>query len=386
MHYDTIIAGLGTMGAATLWARRTRPILACDRFAPPHDRGEHAGEQRMFRMSYYEHPDYVSWLRKAWDGWHSIPVPSSEPQHFFESGGLYISPVNGGTVVQNSVAAAVQHRLSHTTFESRDIRARFPAFRVPDGMIGMHESQAGFIVPESAVRRFIQQAGDETTGVHIRANEPIEHWTSEPDCVRVRTHSGEYTGRNLVLAAGPWSADLLASIPELQGKLTVTRQVQLWIRPRNPEIFSLGVLPSWAIELPHERGLLYGFPIMAGTDVMKVAVHFPGEPTDPDHVDRSLRASDAALVLESLAAYIPEAVGPVVRSSVCLYTNSPDGHFIVDRHPRHRNVVFACGFSGHGFKFAPAVGQLLSFLLDNPTAQHPAPFISLSRFQQPNQR
>ncbi len=356
------------MGSAALWAhsRLGRRGVALDRFRPPHAFGEHAGEQRMFRMSYYEHPDYVPMLRRALSLWRELPAPSP---HLHLTGAVYMGPPDG-EVVSGAARAADRHALPHDLLSGSRRGERYPWFRVPDSFAALAERDAGFVVPELAVARML-----EASRARVHEETRIESWHAEPGRVRVRAGAAEFHARALILAAGPWSGELLAG---LGVTLTVTRQVQVWLRPRDPELFALGRFPCWAIELP--EGLLYGFPIMPGSSAMKVALHRAGRVVHPDRVDRVVSRGDTDEVVDLVASHLPGALGPVDRAGVCLYTNSADGHFILDRHPRHPNVILACGFSGHGFKFAPVIGEIATTLALDPEAPHPAPFLSLARW------
>ncbi len=320
----------------------------------------------MFRMSYYEHPEYVPLLRRALTLWRGLPATTA---HLHLTGAVYLGPPDG-EVVTGAARAAGWHELPHELLTASQLRDRFPEFCVPEHYTALAERDAGFVIPELAVARMLSEFQGE-----LFPETPIESWCAEPGRVSVRAGGREFHARSLVLAAGPWSGELLQ---DLGVSLTVTRQVQVWLRPREPEPFALGRFPCWAIELP--RGLLYGFPIMPGSSAMKIALHKPGAVVHPDRVDRTISDLDTGEVVDLVARCLPGALGPIERASVCLYTNSADGHFILDRHPRHPNVIIASGFSGHGFKFAPVIGEIATTLALDPEAPHPAPFLSLSRF------
>jgi sarcosine oxidase len=186
----------------------------------------------------------------------------------------------------------------------------------------------------------------------------------------------EYRTKHLVVCGGAWSGRLLA---DLGVPLVVTRQVLGWVTPPDPKPFALGTFPVWAAENP-DGTLQYGFPIMPGETKLKVAYHGPGMPSDPDHVNRETSGADSATFLPALPHLLPGAVGPVAKMCTCLYTNSPDHHFIIDKHPRDPRITFACGFSGHGFKFASVVGEVLANLVIDGSTKLPAQFLGLRRF------
>lgn len=376
-----IVIGLGTFGAAALWALRGRggesafrpsdSVIGFDRFSPPHDRGEHAGLQRMFRMAYAEHPGYVPLLRRALELWRSVPTPPGGAPHLCMTGGVYAGPPEG-ELVGGTLRAAREHGLVHRILSAEEAH-RDAAIVLPPGYAAMHEEPAGFLAPEEAVARMLRAARE--GGADARTDETVLGWNAGEDGCVVRTAKGAYLCERLVIAAGPWAGHLLG---DLKPMLRVSRQVQVWIKPKRPERFALGVFPCFAVDMPG-GGLLYGFPMMPGSGEMKVAIHRPGETADPDAIDRSVRPEETDEVLREVERYLPEACGPVVRATVCMYTNSPDGHFVIDHHPGHARVVLACGFSGHGFKFAPAVGELLAGMALGGV-QAPE-FLRLSRFR-----
>ncbi|MDB5294864.1 MAG: hypothetical protein JWO31_847, partial [Phycisphaerales bacterium] len=257
------------------------------------------------------------------------------------------------------------------------------------------EPAAGFLRPEAVVAAYAENA--RRAGAEIRENEPVLGWTDDvwpgratagggatggasaggatPDLL-IRTAAGVYRTRRLVVCGGAWAARLLTT---LAMPLVVTRQVLGWVRPADLDSFALGRFPVWAMENP-DGTLQYGFPVLPGEAAMKVAWHGPGAPTDADTVDRQTSGADAATFLPSLPHFLPAAAGPVERMTVCLYTNSPDHHFVIDRLPADPRVVVACGFSGHGFKFASVVGEVLADLATAGATRWPVGFLGVGRF------
>lgn len=369
---NILIIGAGTMGAAAALActRAGLSVLALDRFNPPHTQGEHHGEVRMFRMSYYEHPSYVPMLRAALDGWRELERETGE-SILNLTGALYLGAADS-ELITGSLRAAREHSLPHESLIATDIRARFPLFQVPDHWLGLFERDAGYVHCERAVRAMLA-AASRTGRFDLRTNEIVESWAADSKGVTVRTRNAEFHAAAAIITAGPWSGQILRG---LNIPLTVTRQVQAWAHLDNPAAFR--DLPCWAIDLAG-RGLLYGFPALSGAREAKLARHGRGEPADPDSLDRSARANDVHDFLPFASQYTPALSSGPFRTSICLYTNSPDGHFVIDRHPQSSNVVFAAGFSGHGFKFAPAIGTMLHALATKPGEPHGAPFLSLSR-------
>ncbi|MGH7896980.1 MAG: FAD-dependent oxidoreductase, partial [Candidatus Binatia bacterium] len=246
--------------------------------------------------------------------------------------------------------------------------------RLPEGFAGVFEPEGGYLLCERAIVEMAAEAA--RYGARIRENEPVRSWSVDAGGVIAVTDRAAYRAAKLVIAAGAWSAKVAG---DLGVSLEVTRQILGWLRPADAAPFRDGHLPCWAID--HGEGLLYGFPISGGEPLLKVANHHRGAATDPDRLDRRATPDDAEDFLAHLRRYLPSAIGPVERMKVCMYTNSSDGHFYLDRHPRHSSVAVACGFSGHGFKFATVVGEALADLALAGRTDLPIGFLSLARRQ-----
>ena len=373
--FDVIVIGIGAMGSSACYhlARRGVRVLGLERFDIPHALGSSHGQSRMIRLAYYEHPDYVPLLRRAYELWHELEAVSGQ-KLLYLTGGLYIGEPEG-EVVGGSLRAAREHRLEHELLTKSQLEHRFAQFKIPNGWVGMLEPQAGFLLPERVVSAHAEAAL--RNGAELHGREAVMDWSSSAAGVTVRTTRDEYRAKHLVFCGGPWSGTLLR---DLGIELTVTRQVLAWVWPKEPGQFALGTLPVWAID----RGdgtLHYGFPMMSDVPGFKVAHHGRGVVTDPDKVIRDVLPGDEATFRPILRQMIPAADGPLLSMRVCLYTNSPDSHFIIDRHPHHDYVTVACGFSGHGFKFASVVGEILADLALYGRTHLPAQFLGLSRFR-----
>ncbi len=380
-RYDVIVVGVGSMGASACWhlARRGVRVLGFEQFDIPNTRASHHGFSRMIRLAYFEHPDYVALLRRAYEVWDDLERDAGQ-QVLHVNGGLYVGRPDS-ELVTGSIEAARAYDLPHEVLDRADVARRFPQFHVPDDSIAFYETKAGFVVPERAVASFAEQALRH--GATLRAHEPVESWSASDSGVCVRTAKGTYEADRLVIAGGAWSNQLLH---DLKVSLTVTRQTLAWVWPKRPDLFAMGTFPCWALDLsPRDafRGVHYGFP-MAPPDLanpgFKLALHWPDEPCDPDTVDRDVQPGDEEQVRVALKAHFPGADGDLLAIRVCLYTNTPDGHFVIDRHPEHDNVTIACGFSGHGFKFASVVGEALADLGQRGETDLPIGFLSAGRF------
>ena len=369
--YDVIVAGLGAMGSATAWqlARRGLRVLGLDRWHPPHAMGSSTGETRIIREAYFESPFYVPMVRRAYHLWTALEVATGE-KLLTRTGGLSVGP-RDGPLVSGAIASAEVHGVPFEVLDPASIRDRFP-LQPHDGVTGVWDPGAGVLRPEECIRTLLSQAGH--FGATLRYDEPVLRWEATPDQVVVTTGSGRYTAARLVLASGAWLGQLQGGA---QVPLTVARQIMLWLTARRPERFGPDRCPIWLWETG-EGPVYYGFPDM-GTGP-KVAQHHGGQVVDPDTVNREVDYREADGILRFLAGAVPDLTRPVRQARVCLYSNTPDEHFILDRHPAHHSVIVASPCSGHGFKFAPTVGEILADLvLDQSPSFDLTPF-RLDRF------
>ncbi|MBL8763712.1 MAG: N-methyl-L-tryptophan oxidase [Phycisphaerae bacterium] len=363
------------MGSACAYhlARRGVPVLALEQFDIPHSRGSSHGHSRMIRMAYHEHADYVPLLRRAYALWRELEAVSGQPL-FHMPGGLYMGRADGA-FIGGVTHAARTHGLSHRLLDRATMAREFPQFVVPNDYIGFFEPTAGLLIPERIVATHADQAL--RAGADLRGHEPALEWSSDPRGVRVRTARGEYRADRLVVTSGAWASTVVAG---LGVPLRVTRQTLGWFWPREHAMFDRGRCPVWAIEQP-DGYEFYGFPLMPEAPGFKLARHRPGPTTDPDRNEWNVLPGDEEDLRACLHRHIPGAQGSLLGLRVCMYTMTPDSHFIIDRHPKHDNVFVACGFSGHGFKFSSVVGEVLADLAQRGRTDHPIEFLGLSRFQ-----
>ncbi len=374
-QFDVIVLGVGAMGASACYhlASRGASVLGLEQFDIPNDQGSAHGQSRAFRMCYFEHPDYVPLLRRSLELWHELEdITDRKLLHM--TGGIWFGP-NDCELIAGSRDAAVTHGLAHEWIEHDDAAKRYPQFTLPDEFVGFYEPQAGLLLPEMIITAYAESAAQH--GAVLRSHEPVVKWNADARAVIVQTTHGTYEADQLVVCAGPWSSRIL---DEIGVKLSVTRQIAIWVQPKRPERFELGALPIWAIDRPSGGGgMYYGFPILPDKPGFKLSVHCPGPSTDPDTIDRVAQPDEMNELREMLGRFIPGADGPLLASSVCMYTNTPDAHFVVDHHPQHANVTIACGVSGHGFKFASVVGEALADLALDGQTQWPIEFLGLRR-------
>jgi sarcosine oxidase len=373
--FDVIVIGVGAMGASTCFHLAANKIrtLGLEQFDIPHNRGSSHGHSRMIRKAYFEHPDYVPLLHRAYSLWDELEALSGR-RLLHRTGGVFMGPQDK-TLVAGALAAAREHHLPHELLDADELRRRWPQFVVPDDWHALVEPDAGFLFPERVINTYAELAM--RRGATIRAQEPVRDWKRETNHFVVTTDQATYRADKLIFCGGAWSASLLKT---LGVPLKVTRQVLGWAWPREPESFNLGRIPVWGIDTL-DGGMHYGFPMNEEVPGFKFAHHLPGaDAVDPDAVRREPLPGDHDDLRKILKTFLPTADGPLLAIKTCLYTNSPDGHFIIDEHPVHPNVQIACGFSGHGFKFASVIGEALAEIATSGKRDPSLNFLRLSRF------
>jgi sarcosine oxidase len=374
-NFDAIVIGVGAMGASTCFhlAGHGVKTLGLEQFDIPHTRGSSHGDSRMIRKAYFEHPNYVPLLHRAYALWDELEAISRR-RLLHRVGGIFIGPKDK-TLVGGALAAAKMHHLPHELMDAGELRRRWPQFVVPDDWHAFYEPDSGFLLPERAIGAYAEHAL--RRGAEIHAREPVRQWKREGSHYIVQTDVATYAAGRLIFCGGAWSGKLLA---DLGVSLKVTRQILAWVWPKEPRAFELGHIPVWGID-SLDGGLYYGFPMHAESVGFKFAHHLPSDSAvDPDTVSRDVRPSERDTLREILRKFLPAADGPWLALKTCLYTNSPDGHFIIDHHPDHPRVEIACGFSGHGFKFASVIGAVLAEAAVEGKRDASLDFLGLGRF------
>jgi sarcosine oxidase len=371
-QYDVVVCGLGVMGSAALYqlARRGRRVLGLDRFSPGHDRGSSHGETRIIRLAYFEHPSYVPLVRRAYELWRELEVQIARPLLHI-TGIAEIGPPDG-TLVSGTLAAARLHDIPHELLAASELTRRYPAFRLPPHFVGVVQPDGGFIEAEASVQSLLTLARKH--GAEIRFGDPVCAVEPAKAGVRVVTDGATIGAGTAIIAAGPWTRSLLggATLP-----LRATRQVMGWFAPQQPAPFAPGRFPVFLIESRH--GIHYGFPPHGAG--IKVAKHHHGDETvDPDSYDQRVSADDEALIRAAVAEHLPGANGPLMDAKTCLYTVVPDGDFIIDRLPGAASILVASPCSGHGFKFAPVIGEILADLASGLPPKHDISRFRIDRF------
>jgi monomeric sarcosine oxidase len=368
--YDAIIIGGGTMGtaAALALARRGLKLLVLEQFTHVHDKGSHGGETRIIRHVYAESPEYVPLVQQADRLWLGLEAETKE-RLLVRCGGLELA-APGFSHARRARASADEHDIPYEWLPPHEVNTRWPALRVPDDWDALYAPSSGFLLAAEAIRAMGAVA--RSHGATIREDTPVLAWGEDDDGVWVTTPGERFTADTLVVTAGAWAGRMLG---DLGLPLEILRKTLWWQKVADLSLYDPARFPIFVTD--SDAGEIYGFPIH-GTPGLKIANHATGEPADPETVDRVAHPGENADCLE-LAARVLPGVGPhVIQSAVCLYAMTPDTDFIVDRYPGSARVAIGAGFSGHGFKFAPAIGELLADLVTRPTART-LPRLSVSR-------
>jgi len=375
MAFDTIIVGVGGIGsaAASHLARRGNRVLGLERFDIPHAMGSSHGVTRIIRLPYHEDPAYVPLLRRAYALWREIEAVAGE-RLLTITGSIDGGPEDG-PLFQGALASARLHDLPHEVLSAAAISARFPGYRLPSHVRAVFQSEGGFIASERAIVAHVRAA--QAAGAEIRARERVLGWEARDggESVAVTTDKGRYTAARLVLTAGAWMAELAAPLRRLA---VPERQVLAWLQPRRPELFTPARFPVFNLDL--EEGRYYGLPVYQVPGFKFGRYHHRGETAAADGIQREVDAEDERLLRQFGERYFPEGSGPTMALRACLFTNTPDGHFILDRHPDYRQVILASPCSGHGYKFASVIGEILADLATGDGAtRHDIGFLRLDR-------
>jgi monomeric sarcosine oxidase len=368
--YDAIVVGTGGVGSAALMhlARRGVRAIGLDRFPPGHDRGSSHGRTRVIRQAYFEHPDYVPLLRRAYELWADLES-ARDDRLFHRAGLLEVGPADG-IVIPGVLESARRYGLNVDELTPEEAARRFPGFVIPDGCRAVFERDAGFLLVERCVVAHLEEA--QRLGAELHTGEAVTGWSADGDGVSVETERARYHAAKLVVAGGAWSSTLLG---ELGVRLRVVRKHQHWFATDDVRYRLDHGCPAFFYELSaaHEMpgNFFYGMPWYDEFGV-KFAEHsgHDDDVADPTALDRSPSEEDRRRVEAFLRGHLPGVSTRQIAHAICMYTLTPDEHFLVDRHPRHPQVVFAAGLSGHGFKFTSVLGEVLAELaLDGRSTQ-----------------
>ncbi len=377
-HFDVIVAGVGSMGASTCYhlARSGLSVLGLESRSIVNEDASHSGQTRIVRRAYFEHPDYVPLLKSAYRGWATLEQVTGKS--FYHPVGLTYFGKQGHPLLQSVKNSSEQYDLPLKNLDQNDIASLLPDFSIPPHYETLLESEAGLVCTDQVIYAYGDLAVKH--GATLKEYEGVKAWVLEKDHVEVETNKGPYTCDKLILTSGAGNQQLL---PEAWPSMKVTRQLISWVKPKSTANLKLGELPCWVLAPDDEKGIFYGFPMLpesyGGPTGLKVAHHFPGENID--------QTTDEALIMEKqkieaiMADFMPGVFDGFIDITNCLYTYTTDDNFIIDLLPNtHQRVVVAAGFSGHGFKFVPVLGEILSDLAIKGKTDHPISFLKASRF------
>lgn len=382
--YDVIVVGLGGMGSAAArhLARRGRRVLGLDRFTPGHDRGSSHGGSRIIRLAYFEGPAYVPLLLAAYDRWRALERDAGT-ELLTRTGGLLLGPP-GSELVARSRATAEQCDVAFEMLDAAEVRRRVPTLAPDDDTVALFDPAGGLVPAEATVSAGLRLAT--AAGADLRFGETVTGWDADPagEGVTVRTAAGEFVAAHMVVSAGAWSPALLAGMAL---PLTAERQVHTWFEPPGgPAPFLPDRHPVWVWDRTGAgdpdtfRDFVYGFPATPG-DEGRVKINVMLDTVcDPDAVDRTVSDDELTCIAAVVGGCLAGEAGAVARAEVCMFENTPDNHFVVGPHPGHRQVTVAAGFSGHGFKFVPLIGEIVADLVCDGKTPHPIGLFDPARF------
>lgn len=378
--FDVIVLGVGSMGSSTCYtlAKQGMKVLGLEQYDIPHDQGSQAGQSRIIRKAYFEHPDYVPLLERAYHNWKELEEVS-KAQVYFPTGLLYAGKP-GDVLIKGVRESVAKYRLDVESLSIQETKNRFPAFQIPKDYDVLYEEDAGFLTPERCILLYVDQAI--RLGTSIRSKEKVLDWKKEGEGIVVKTTKGTYHSEKLVITAGPWAGQF---IPTLQNELTVTRQVIAWVNTTKPVLYELGKFPCWLIDDDSKPGMYYGFPQLPvsqfGAPIgLKIAYHYPGDISNPDQVNRITSPQEENELVNAIHRFLPNAYESTHSMKTCLYTNTKDENFVIDFLPGYNNrVAIAAGFSGHGFKFVSVVGEIMSDLVIKGKTDLPIGFLNAYR-------
>jgi sarcosine oxidase len=372
-RYNAIVVGVGGAGSAAVYelAKRGKRVLGLERYDIPHDMGSSHGYTRIIRLAYYEHPSYVMLLRRAYELWREIQTHVGE-QLLHITGSIDAGPADSW-VFKGSWQSCLEHNLPHEVLTGRELAARFPGYRLPFETMALFQPEGGYLTPERCIVSYVTAA--QALGAEVHGREAVLEWAPLGEGVRVTTERDVYEADHLIVTAGAWNAELLDC---LDGLLEPERQVLAWLQPASPVLFAPERFPVFNLLV--NEGRYYGFPIVHVPGFKFGRYHHLEEVVDPNTVNREPTLEDEQLLREFAERYFPEGAGPTMSLKSCMFTNTPDHHFIIDLHPSYPQVSFTSPCSGHGYKFASVIGEIMADLAERGETRHNIELFRLDRF------
>ena len=375
-RYDVIVIGVGAMGSATSYylARRGKRVLGLERFGIPHSMGSSHGHTRIIRMAYYEDPSYVPLIIRAYELWRELQKSVGE-KLLYTTGSIDAGP-ESSWVFKGSWDSCKLHDLRHEVLTGAEVRRRYPGYHLPPGTAALVQPDGGFLIPERCIVSYATAA--QALGAEFHAHERVLEWEPLHGGARVRTERGTYEADKLVVTAGAWDGQILDI---LDGLAIAERQVVAWLQPARPEHFRTDNFPVFNLLV--DEGRFYGFPVFGVPGFKFGKYHHLEEKVDPETVDREVYDRDEDMLRGFAERYFPDGAGPTMNLQTCMFTNTPDNHFVMDLHPDYPQVSFASPCSGHGFKFASVIGEIMADLAEKGMTRHPIGLFQLERLLRP---
>jgi len=369
------------MGAAACYnlAKRGVKVLGIEQFSIVHENGSHAGQTRILRKAYFEHPDYVPLLEETYKLWAELEQKTGQ-KLFHKTGVFYAGPKNHD-LLEGAKLSAKKYNISLKTLNKKDCSVQFPTFKFNENYEYLFEPNAGYVQPEKVISLYADLARNE--GATLLENQLVESWNDANNTITVKTKNATLIADKIIFTPGGFTQKLL-SIQTY--KLIARRQITCWFETKKPMLFTDKNFPCFIYTTSKDSGSFYGFPLVSTGQKsnkmgVKVGYHYPGEAIDPNTLNDFNNEKDAELIRKFMQNFIPDGFKSLFATKACIYTYSEDGHFIIENHRTHKNVSLACGFSGHGFKFAPLVGEILADLCLNGKTNHSIGFLSSDRFK-----
>ena len=379
-HFDVIVIGVGSMGSAACYqlAKTGLKVLGLEQFSIPHVKGSHGGQSRIIRKAYFEHPDYVPLLERAYDSWQELEAATGE-KIYHETGLLYMGLPDNPLITGVRQSASL-YSIPVESLTNAALKKRYPVFKVPHEMDILFEPAAGLLLPEKIIPLYVTIS--RRLGAEIHEGESILNWRTTGEGVEVKTSTATYFAQKLVISAGAWMGGLL---PAFNRQLTVTRQVMGWMTPNDPSQFRKEAFPCWTLAEPNRHSIFYGFPSLDDVDAngpkgFKLAYHGQGEAINYAEADRLPDAKDEQFLTDFIRQYMPGTAASTAALKTCRYTNTPDENFMLGHLPgTDGKVSVASCCSGHGFKFSSVVGEILRDLTLHGETKLPVGFLGVER-------
>lgn len=334
-----------------------------------HALGSSHGKTRIIREAYFEAPEYVPLVQRAYALWEELGERTGR-ELLRVTGGVSVGRPDSPFII-GAQTSARQHGLAHELLSDSEARERFPALAVPEGFVALYERRAGILFAEECWRALLEDAVRQ--GASVRFGEAASSFRRDGEGMVVERRMEVIHCEGLVVTAGPWAPTVLSA---LGLPLTVRRVLVIHVQPKEPEQFTPERLPIFLLDVP--EGEYYGFPFLPEQGV-KFGRHDAGELCSAESVRREVSRDEIEAMSRVIERYLPGSAGKVLMSVTCLYTMTPDAHFVVDLHPEWKGVAFAAGFSGHGFKFAPVIGEALADLVLVGRSSLPIAFLGRAR-------